>query len=269
MKIPNEKQSASPDITPPPRPLFTATYWRLFVPKLVTVLRDGYGLHEARQDFVAGLTVAIVALPLSLALAIASGVAPERGLYTAIVAGFIVSAFGGSRFQIGGPTGAFVVVVFNVVQAHGYDGLAIATLMAAFILIVAGFAKLGTVIKYVPYPVVTGFTAGIAVIIFTSQVGELLGIPLSHPPAEVIGKWRAYFENFAQANTVAMALGLASVALIFGLRRFRPQWPAFLIVVVLGGGAAAFAGLSVTTIASRFGELPHTLPAPNWPGGIT
>ena len=151
-------------------------YWRLYVPKLVTVLREGYDLKRFLADATAGLTVAIVALPLSMALAIASGVTPDRGLYTAIVAGLLISAFGGSRFQIGGPTGAFVVVVFNVTATHGYDGLVIATLMAGLMLILAGFAKLGTFIKYVPHPVVTGFTTGIALIIFSSQVAEVLGL---------------------------------------------------------------------------------------------
>lgn len=161
---------------PAPPKATDAPYWPLFVPKVVTVLREGYGAGRFAADATAGLVVAIVALPLSMALAIASGVTPDRGLFTAIVAGFLISAFGGSRFQIGGPTGAFVVVVFNVVQKHGYDGLAIATLMAGLLLVIAGFAKLGTFIKYVPYPVVTGFTAGIAVIIFSSQIAEVLGL---------------------------------------------------------------------------------------------
>ncbi|MBF0248302.1 MAG: sodium-independent anion transporter, partial [Alphaproteobacteria bacterium] len=144
--------------------------WHLFIPKLFTVLREGYGAADLRSDALSGLTVAIVALPLAMALAIASGVGPERGLYTAVVAGFLISVLGGSRFQIGGPTGAFVVVVFNVVALHGYDGVGLATLMAGAMLIVAGLAGLGTYVKYIPYPVVTGFTSGIAVIIFSSQV---------------------------------------------------------------------------------------------------
>ena len=150
--------------------------WHLFVPKLATALREGYGLAEARADLFAGLTVAVVALPLSLALAIASGVSPGRGLFTAIVAGAIVSALGGSRYQIAGPTGAFVVVVAGVVQQFGYEGLAAATFMAGVLLIITGIARLGTYIKYIPFPVVTGFTAGIAVVIFSSQVGDVLGL---------------------------------------------------------------------------------------------
>lgn len=147
-----------------------AASWRLFKPKLITVIREGYGWAHFQNDAVAGLTVAIVALPLAMALAIASGTTPEKGLVTAVVAGFLISALGGSRFQIGGPTGAFVVVVFNVIAVHGYDGLLLATLMAGAILIIAGLARFGTWIKYIPEPVVTGFTSGIAVIIFSSQI---------------------------------------------------------------------------------------------------
>ena len=160
--------------------------WHLFVPKLVTALREGYGLAEARADLFAGLTVSVVALPLSLALAIASGVAPGRGLFTAAVAGIVVSALGGTRFQIAGPTGAFVVIVAGIVQKMGYEGLAAATLLAGVFLIVTGLARLGTYIKYIPFPVVTGFTSGIAVVIFSSQIGDALGLAIKHAPADVV-----------------------------------------------------------------------------------
>src|SRR5689334_11448080 len=153
----------------------TPPLWHLYVPKLVTLLRRGYGANDFRHDLLAGLTVAIVALPLAMALAIASGTTPDKGLVTAVVAGLLISALGGSRFQIGGPTGAFVVVVYNVIDKFGYDGLLAATLMAGVLLVIAGLARLGTWIKYIPEPVVTGFTAGIAVIIFSSQVKEFLG----------------------------------------------------------------------------------------------
>src|SRR5688572_21562288 len=153
--------------------------WHLFIPKLYTVLREGYSARALGQDAIAGLTVAIVALPLAMALAIASGTTPDKGLVTAVVAGFLISALGGSRFQIGGPTGAFVVVVFDTIARHGYDGLVIATLLAGLILIAAGFARFGTWIKYIPDPVITGFTAGIAVIIATSQIKDLLGLPIA------------------------------------------------------------------------------------------
>src|SRR5690625_3562012 len=160
--------------------------WHLFVPKLITTLRQGYDLVDLRHDVIAGVTVAIVALPLAMALAIASGTTPDKGLVTAIIAGFLISALGGSRFQVGGPTGAFVVVVFNVIQQHGYDGLIIATFMASVMLIIAGIARLGTWIKYIPEPVVIGFTAGIALVIFSSQIRDFLGLSVADVPGDFI-----------------------------------------------------------------------------------
>jgi sulfate permease, SulP family len=240
-------------------------YWRLYVPKLVTVLREGYDLRRFIADATAGLTVAIVALPLSMALAIASGVTPDRGLYTAIVAGFLISAFGGSRFQIGGPTGAFVVVVFNVVAAHGYDGLVIATLMAGVMLILAGFAKLGTFIKYVPHPVVTGFTAGIALIIFSSQVAEVLGLRLTENPAGFIEKWIIYAGAADTLQPATFAVAMTSLAIVIACRLWRPQWPMFLIAIAAGATLVSLLHLPVTTIGDRFGALPSTLPAPHLP----
>ena len=240
-------------------------YWRLYVPKLVTVLQEGYDLRRFLADVTAGLTVAIVALPLSMALAIASGVTPDRGLYTAIVAGFLISAFGGSRFQIGGPTGAFVVVVFNVVQVHGYDGLVIATLMAGLMLLLAGFAKLGTFIKYVPHPVVTGFTAGIALIIFSSQVAEVLGLKLSENPAAFVEKWITYSQAIGTFEPATFAVAMTSLAVIIACRLWRPQWPMFLIAIVAGAAMVAVLHLPVITIGERFGALPSTLPAPHLP----
>jgi sulfate permease, SulP family len=165
------------------------TFLELYSPKLVTVLREGYGPHDLRADAVAGLTVAIVALPLSMAIAIAAGVTPDRGLYTAIVGGFIVSALGGSRFQIGGPAGAFIVLVAATVQQHGLDGLITATFLSGLILLAVGLLRLGTFIKYIPYPVTVGFTAGIAVIILASQLKELLGLTLAGPePGPIVPK---------------------------------------------------------------------------------
>ena len=240
-------------------------YWPLFIPKTVIVLREGYDLRKFMADSLAGLIVAIVALPLSMALAIASGVTPDRGIYTAIVAGFLISALGGSRFQIGGPTGAFVVVVFNVIQAHGYDGLAIATLMAGILLIFAGFAKLGTFVKYVPHPVVTGFTSGIAVIIFSSQVAEVLGLHLGENPAGFVEKWIAYARAIGTAEPATFAVAMMSLAVILGCRLWRPQWPMFLIAIALGAVAAVVLHLPVVTIGTRFGSLPSMLPEPHLP----
>lgn len=239
--------------------------WHLFVPKLVTALRQGYGLPDLRADLIAGLTVAIVALPLAMALAIASGTTPEKGLVTAIVAGFLISALGGSRYQIGGPTGAFVVVVFNVIAQHGYDGLVLATLMAGAMLVVLGYARIGTYIKYVPYPVVTGFTAGIAVIIFTSQIKDLLGLSMDTVPAEFFHKIVAYGRALPTLDPATVIVAFGSLAMIVGIRRWKPGLPVFLIAVVAGAVAVAALGVPVDTIGSRFGAIPTELPMPFFP----
>jgi SulP family sulfate permease len=236
-----------------------------FTPKLISALQEGYGLSALKADVFAGLTVAIVAMPLSMALAIASGVGPQRGLFTAVVAGFLISALGGSRLQIGGPTGAFVVVVFNVVAKYGYDGLAVATLMAGAMLIIAGLARFGTFIKYVPYPVVTGFTSGIALIIFSSQVGDLLGLKLLHVPGDVAGKWHAYLGAMGTINPAAVAVTLAGLALIVLVQRFTPRLPAFLIAIAATTVAAWLFHMPVETIGMRFGGIPSMLPVPHVP----
>lgn len=239
--------------------------WHLFVPKLYTVLREGYSAAVLRDDAIAGLTVAIVALPLAMALAIASGTTPDKGLVTAIIAGFLISALGGSRFQVGGPTGAFVVVVFAVVAKHGYDGLLVATLMAGLILIVAGLARLGTWIKYIPQPVVTGFTSGIAVIIASSQVGDLLGLRLGAVPADFIEKWRMYAAHLDSVTPAAVFVAGTALAVIIGLRHFAPRLPGFLIAVLGASVAVWVFHIDVTTIGSRFGSIPNTLPLPELP----
>ena len=239
--------------------------WHLYVPKLITVLRLGYGLGDLRQDALAGLTVAIVALPLAMALAIASGATPDKGLVTAVVAGFIVSALGGSRFQIGGPTGAFVVVVFNVIARQGYDGLVLATLLAGVILMAAGLARLGTWIKYIPEPVVTGFTSGIAVIIFTSQIRDLLGLRLDVIPPDFVDKLAAFWAARDSLNPGATCLALGALAAILVLRRLAPRVPGFLVAIVGASLVVAVLGLQVDTIGSRFGGIPSHLPMPSWP----
>src|SRR5215813_7841469 len=172
----------------------------LFTPKLVTILSEGYGLEDFKADVLAGLTVAIVALPLSMAIAIASGVTPDRGLYTAIVGGFLISALGGSRFQIGGPAGAFIVLIASIVERHGYDGLVLATVMAGVMMMAVGFLRLGTYIKYIPFPVTVGFTAGIAVIIFASQLRDLLGLTIVHEPAALLPKLAAIRDALPTAH---------------------------------------------------------------------
>lgn len=238
----------------------------LFTPKLVTVLREGYDLKALKTDAVAGLTVAIVALPLSMAIAIASGVGPDRGLYASIVGGFLVALLGGSRFQIGGPAGAFIVLVAATVATHGVEGMLIATIMAGLILMAIGLLRLGTFIKYIPYPVTVGFTAGIAVIIGASQLKDLLGLRLAAPePGPFVPKMIALAQALPTANATAVALALACIALIVAVRRWRPHWPGFLIAVVLAAAASALVGLPVDTIGSRFGGLPASLPMPQLP----
>jgi SulP family sulfate permease len=243
-----------------------ATFGQLFTPKLVTVFREGYGAQAFQRDLVAGLTVAIVALPLSMAIAIASGVSPDRGLYTAIVGGFLVSLLGGSRFQIGGPAGAFIVLVAATVDRHGVDGLLVATMMAGVFLIAIGYLRLGTYIKFIPYPVTVGFTAGIAVIIFASQLRDLFGLTLAgKEPGELLPKLVALGEAAGTINPSAAGIALLSIATILGLRRLRAGLPGMLIAVVLAAAATALLSLPVETIGSRFGGIPASLPAPALP----
>lgn len=241
------------------------SFAELYTPKLVTVLREGYGLAQLRADAVAGLTVAIVALPLSMAIAIASGATPAQGLVTAIVGGFLVSALGGSRFQIGGPAGAFIVLVSATVAAHGMDGLILATLLSGLMLAAVGLLRLGTFIKFIPFPVTVGFTAGIAVIILASQIGEFLGLTLAAEPAALLDKIPALWDARATLNPAAVGIALATVGVILALRRWRPHWPGLLIAVAGAAVAAAALELPVHTIGSRFGGIPSGLPAPGLP----
>jgi SulP family sulfate permease len=241
------------------------TFRELFTPKLITTLREGYGFADLRADFMSGLTVAIVALPLSMAIAIASGVTPDRGLYTAIAGGVVVSAFGGSRFQIGGPAGAFIVLVAATAAQHGVDGLILATFMAGIILLAVGFLQLGTFIKYIPYPVTIGFTAGIAVIITASQIKDLLGLTLAHEPGPLLPKLKALATALPTINFSAVLLALLAITIIAVLRRLRPHWPNFLIAVGIAALLTWMFSLPVETIGSRFGGIPRLLPAPHLP----
>ncbi len=252
--------NSSPSAVPQP------TFVELFTPKLVTVLREGYRLTHLRADIVAGLTVAIVALPLSMAIAIASGASPAQGLYTAIIGGFLVSALGGSRFQIGGPAGAFIVLVAATVQTHGMDGLLLATIMSGLILAAIGALRLGTYIKFIPYPVTVGFTSGIAVIILASQLKDLLGLTLSVPePGPLLEKAPVLFGHLSTITPAAVALALASIAIIVVLKRIRPHWPGMLIAVAGASVLAALAQLPVATIGSEYGGIPSGLPTPALP----
>lgn len=241
------------------------TFKELFTPKLITLLREGYDAKAFTADAIAGLTVAIVALPLSMAIAIGSGLSPEKGLFTAIVGGFLISALGGSRFQIGGPAGAFIVLIATIVERHGYDGLVLATAMAGLMMIAAGYLRLGTYIKYIPLPVTVGFTAGIAVIIFASQIRELLGLDIAHEPAALAPKLAAIWSAVGTINPAAVAISLLAVGLIVGLRRYRPKWPGLLIAVAVTTIATALLSLDIATIGSRFGDVPRTLPSPSLP----
>jgi len=228
-------------------------------------MREGYNFSLFKSDSVAGLTVAIVALPLSMALAIASGASPDKGLVTAVIAGFLISFLGGSRVQVGGPTGAFVVVVFNVIAQHGYDGLLIATFMAGLILVAAGAFKIGRLIKFIPHPVVTGFTAGIAVIIATSQVKDFLGLSMENVPAEFLPKWQAYFGAIASVHIATLLVGVGALSVIAALRKFAPKLPGFLIAIIFASVAVALLKLPVETIGTRFPDMPAGLPMPSLP----
>ena len=237
----------------------------LFTPKLVTVLREGYDGAAFRADALAGLTVAIVALPLSMAIAIGSGLSPEKGLYASIIGGLIISLLGGSRFQIGGPAGAFIVLIASIVDRQGYDGLVLATLMAGAMMVVVGALRLGTFIKYIPFPVTVGFTAGIAVIIFASQVRELFGFEMAKEPAALIPKIAAIWDSKGTWNPAAIGLSCLALAIILGLRRARPKWPGLLIAVAVCAALVTLLDLKVATIGTRFGGVPGTLPAPSLP----
>lgn len=238
----------------------------VILPKTVSVFREGYGLGHLKADALAGLTVAIVALPLSMAIAIASGVTPDRGLYTAIIGGFLVSLLGGSRHQIGGPAGAFIVLVSMTVATHGIDGLLLATAMAGLMLIACGLLRLGDYIKFIPYPVTVGFTAGIAVIIFASQIGELLGLTFPNgEPGPLADKLGAILAALPAFSPSAAAIAALTIAIILVLRRARPTWPGLLIAVIVASLAAVLLQLPVATIGSKFGGIPSGLPLPSLP----
>ena len=238
----------------------------LYRPKLLTILAEGYGWARLKRDLPAALTVAIVALPLSMAFAIASGVSPERGLYAAIVGGFLVSALGGSRFQIGGPAGAFIVLVSATVARFGIEGLLVTVLMSGVLLVLLGLSRLGSLIRHIPHAVTVGFSAGIAVIILASQLKELGGLRLQGAePGAFLPKLMSLGHALPTLNPAALGMGIGVAALIFLQRRYRPTWPGMLLAVVAASVIAAAAHLPVETIAARFGALPHGLPHPALP----
>ncbi len=245
-----------------------------FVPKSIVCLREAYDRRTFFGDLAAGATVAVIALPLSLALAIGSGCKPEQGVFTAIVAGFLISALGGSRIQVGGPAGAFMAIVAGIMAAHGYDGLVLCTLMAGAILIAMGLLRLGSLIKFIPFPVTTGFTSGIAVIIFLSQIKDFFGLT-GDVPGEFVARCKALVAAFPTINPLATAFALVSLAVLIMMRKWLPRIPSAIVVVVVGAALTAFLGLDcqhysggLETIGTKFGSIPRTLPAPSLPFSI-
>ena len=240
------------------------SHW--YRPKFATVLIEGYGFASFRKDVMAALTVAVVALPLSMAIAVASGVSPERGLYTAIIGGFLVSALGGSRFQVGGPAGAFIVLVAATVTKFGVDGLLLAVLLSGLFLTLIGLSRLGALVRYIPHAVTVGFTCGIAVTIVASQLKDLGGLTLAGAePGPLFPKLAVLSQAFPTINPAAFAVGAGSSALIFALRRWWPGLPGMLIAVILASVAAVLLHLPIETIGSHFGDVPHGLLAPKLP----
>ena len=235
------------------------------VPMSFTSLKKGYSFQLFCRDLIAGIIVGIVALPLAIAFAIASGVKPEQGLYTAVIAGFIISAFGGSRFQIGGPTGAFVVIVYSVVQQFGYEGLALATLMAGVMLVVMGAVRMGSFVKFIPYPLTVGFTGGIALIIFSTQIRDFLGLSMETVPAEFCEKMSAYAHSLNSVNPYAVGVALCSFAILTFWPRITHRVPGSLIAIVTVTAVVKIFDLPVETIGTRFGSVPNMLPSPHLP----
>ncbi len=246
-----------------------------FLPKSIVCYREGYTRRTVLSDVLAGVTVGIIALPLAMAFGIASipkeaaaevGMTPPAmGLFTAVVAGFLISALGGSRVQIGGPTGAFIVIVYGIASRHGYAGLATATLMAAVIIILMGVVRIGAMIKFIPYPVTTGFTSGIAVIIFSGQIRDFFGLQIETLPPDFIHKLQAYGEQYFTWQPSTAAVGAASLAILFIMPRVMPRVPAAVVAVVVMSLAVSMLDLPVETIGTRFGGIPRGLPAPHLP----
>ncbi|MBY0509191.1 MAG: hypothetical protein K2P94_03475 [Rhodospirillaceae bacterium] len=237
----------------------------LYQPKLISMMREGYSLQFLKKDTLAALTVAIVALPLSMAIAVGSGVSPERGLYAGIIGGAIVSALSGSRFQIGGPAGAFIVLVSATVSRHGLEGLILTVFLSGMMLTLLGLLRMGSLIRYVPHAVTVGFTSGIAVTIFASQIKDLGGFRLAREPGALIPKLAALWQALATLNVFSICIGLATASAIFVLRWWRPNWPGMLFAVIGASAATALWHLPVETVGSRFGDLPHNLPIPQAP----
>jgi SulP family sulfate permease len=236
----------------------------MFVPKLITCLKN-YSKQQFIKDFTAGLIVAIIAFPLSIALAIASGVSPEKGLYTAVIGGFIISFLGGSRVQIGGPTGAFIVIVYGIIEKYGFDGLIVATIIAGIILILMGLMRFGNVIKYIPYTITTGFTSGIAITIFSTQIRDFFGFTMDKVPSEFIPKWAAYFKAANTIDIKSLLIGLLSIVIILYWPRLTKKIPGTLAAIIVSTLVNLILNLNAETIGSRFGSISAKLPALSMP----
>lgn len=240
----------------------------MYKPKLLSLFGDkenGFSKEQFFKDLIAGIIVAIIALPLSIALGISSGVSPEKGLITAIIAGFIISLLGGSRVQIGGPTGAFVVIVFGIIQNHGIDGLIIATFMAGIILILFGLLRFGSLIKYIPYPITVGFTSGIAVTLFSTQIKDFLGLTIAKTPSEFIPKWQAYISHMNTTNFYTLAIGLLALAILIFWPKINKKIPGSLVALIVTTFVVFIFNLPVATIGSQFGKISSTIPMPHIP----
>ena len=238
---------------------------KAFIPKSFQCLSQGYSLLAFRNDLIAGISVGVIAFPFALAVAIGADIPPERGLFTAIIAGFLISLLGGSRVQIGGPSSTFIVILYGIMLRHGFDGMLMATLMAGVILVFFGFAGLGTYIKYIPYPVVTGLTTGIAVVIFSSQIKDFLGLNMGNVPIEFVGKWQSYWEYLGTWDPKSLGLGIGTLAVIIYFRRYKPRIPGAIIALSAAGFVTWIFHIDVPTIGSRFGSLPRYLPTPSFP----
>jgi len=236
-----------------------------FVPKFFSLIKQGITKETLTKDTLSGLIVGIVALPLAIAFAIASGVSPEKGLITAIIAGIIISAFGGSRVQIGGPTGAFIVIVYGIIQTYGTSGLTIATFMAGFIIIGLGLARLGNLLKFIPYSLIVGFTSGIALIIFSSQINDFLGLHISKVPADFLEKWKTYIENWSKVNWYAISIALGTVLLTLYFQKLHKKIPGSIIAIVLSTIIVKIFNLPVDTIESNYGDIPNHFSLPSIP----
>ena len=239
--------------------------YKEYIPKSIICFQEGYSFSTFTQDLLAGITIGVITLPLAMAYAIASGVSPEKGIYTAIIAGFIISLLGGSRIQIGGPTGAFVVLVYTVIQKHGYEGLATATLIAGILMIFMGLTRCGVLLKFVPYPVTTGFTAGLAVNIFSSQIKDFFGLQMTKMPIHFLEKWMQYWQHASTWKTSAFFVAFGTLALIFILRRFYPRIPGTILAVIIATVLTHLFHLPLETIQTKFGGIPQSLPVPSLP----